>query len=80
HESGSQARMECNLLPPDSFETAEKWLVDLASSRARASVAGAIAERMPSESPRQSSFTPASTRLLLAGNCLARLGDGSSAL
>jgi len=47
HESGSQARMECNLLPPDSFETAEKWLVDLASSRARASVAGAIAERMP---------------------------------
>jgi predicted Rossmann fold flavoprotein len=47
HESGKQARMECNLLPPDSFEAVEKWLVDLATSRARASVAGAIAARMP---------------------------------
>ncbi len=44
---GAPARMECNLLPPDNFETVEKWLVDLASSRARASVAGAIAERIP---------------------------------
>jgi predicted Rossmann fold flavoprotein len=47
HELGEQARMECNLLPGENFETVEKWLVDLASSRARASVASAIAARMP---------------------------------
>jgi hypothetical protein len=47
HESGEQGRMECNLLPEENFETVEKWLVDLASSRAKASVASVIARRMP---------------------------------
>jgi hypothetical protein len=47
HESGSQAKMECNLLPTETYETIEKWLVDLATSRAKSSIANIIAEKMP---------------------------------
>jgi predicted Rossmann fold flavoprotein len=47
HESSAQARMECNLLPTENFETMEKWLVDLATTRAKSSIASAIADRMP---------------------------------
>jgi hypothetical protein len=47
HESGSSARMECNLLAPDNFETVERWLVDQASSRGRTSIAAVLATRLP---------------------------------
>ncbi len=47
HESNAQARIECNLLPGENFETIEKWLVDLATTRAKSSIASAIADRMP---------------------------------
>jgi predicted Rossmann fold flavoprotein len=47
HESGVEARMECNLLPSENFESVEKWLIELASSRARATLANAITAKMP---------------------------------
>jgi predicted Rossmann fold flavoprotein len=47
HESGQQAKMQCNLLPPDDFEAVEKWLIDQASSRAKSSLASVLATRLP---------------------------------
>ena len=47
HESGRQARVQCSLIPPDDFETAERWLVDLAASRPKASLATALTPRLP---------------------------------
>jgi hypothetical protein len=46
-ETGLKPRMICNALYPDSFESAEKWFIAQASSRPRASVLTAIAQRLP---------------------------------
>jgi len=46
-ESGAAVRMECNLLPCETLESVEKWLVDLTSGRAKASIAGVVATRLP---------------------------------
>ncbi|MDP9173709.1 MAG: NAD(P)/FAD-dependent oxidoreductase [Planctomycetota bacterium] len=47
HEGGAATRMECNLLPSESFETLEGWLIDLALQRPKLSIAGAVAMRLP---------------------------------
>jgi predicted Rossmann fold flavoprotein len=47
NESGREARVQCNLIPPDDFSTAERWLVDVASSRPKASVVTALTARLP---------------------------------
>jgi hypothetical protein len=47
HESGQSASMACNLLPDESFETMERWLIDSATSRAKSSIANAMAEKLP---------------------------------
>jgi len=47
HESGRQPRMACNLLPGETFETAERWLIDSAGTRPRATVVNLLAERLP---------------------------------
>jgi hypothetical protein len=46
-ETGRNPQMKCNLLPPDGFEQADRWLVDQAASRPRASVGAALAQRIP---------------------------------
>lgn len=46
-ELGDAPRMQCNLLAGESFETAEKWLIDLATSRPRSLVVNAISDRLP---------------------------------
>jgi predicted Rossmann fold flavoprotein len=46
-ESGAKPIMTCNLVPPDGFEALERWLIGMASSRAKLSVTHAIALRMP---------------------------------
>ncbi len=47
HEAGLAPEMRCNLLPPDDFEAVERWLIGLATARARASIATALAHRLP---------------------------------
>jgi predicted Rossmann fold flavoprotein len=47
HETGRQPRMQCNLLPRETFETVEQWLIGGASSRPRGSVVSLLAERLP---------------------------------
>jgi hypothetical protein len=47
HESGAEARMQCNLLPGENFETAERWWIGLATSRPRLSITNAITTRLP---------------------------------
>lgn len=46
-ETGRQPQLRCNLLPPDGFEQAEKWLVSQAAAHPRASVASTLAKRLP---------------------------------
>jgi predicted Rossmann fold flavoprotein len=46
-EIGDEPRMLCNLLAGESFETAEKWLIDLATARPRALLVNAMSERLP---------------------------------
>jgi predicted Rossmann fold flavoprotein len=40
--------MHANLLPTQSFETVEQWLIQLATARAKAAVTTMLAERLPS--------------------------------
>lgn len=47
HEGGCEARVQCNLLPGETFETAERGLIDFATARPRAAVIGHLAGRMP---------------------------------
>jgi predicted Rossmann fold flavoprotein len=47
HETGQDVRMLCNLLPGDTFETTERWLIGLASSRPKLSIGNAISMRLP---------------------------------
>lgn len=46
-ETGLDPQMRCNLIPPDGFDQAERWLVSQAASRPRASVGAVLAQRLP---------------------------------
>jgi predicted Rossmann fold flavoprotein len=47
-ETRQQPVMHANLLPTQSFETVEQWLIQLATARAKAAVTTMLAERLPS--------------------------------
>jgi hypothetical protein len=47
HETGQQPRMQCNLFPGESFEGVERWLIDSAGARPKASVLSHLGERLP---------------------------------
>ncbi len=47
HESGQQPTMKCNLLPGESFESAEKWLIDSAAARPKGSILAHLTARFP---------------------------------
>ena len=47
HETGGQPRMQCNLLPGETFETVEQWLIRSAAARPRAAALSVLAERLP---------------------------------
>jgi len=44
---GREVRLEVNLLPGESFESAERWLLELAAARPRLLLHGALAQRLP---------------------------------
>jgi len=44
---GKQAELRASLLPGETFETLEKWLIDLNSSVAKRSVVRVLSERLP---------------------------------
>jgi predicted Rossmann fold flavoprotein len=46
-ESGLSPQLKCNLLPTDDFESAEKWIISLGSSRSKALVTTALTDRLP---------------------------------
>ena len=39
--------MECNLLPDENFQTLEKWMMELATARPKASIGSVLAARIP---------------------------------
>ena len=47
HEVGHAPRMVCNLLPGETFESAERWLIDAIASRPKASLLTHVATRLP---------------------------------
>jgi predicted Rossmann fold flavoprotein len=47
HESGEPTEMRANLLPGQSFEAAERWLIEQAAARAKASALNVVAARLP---------------------------------
>jgi predicted Rossmann fold flavoprotein len=46
-ETGRRPELRCNLLPPDGFEQAERWLVSQAANRPRALLVSVLAQRLP---------------------------------
>ena len=46
-ESGGSPEIRCSFVHPDGFETVERWLMDLATSRPRASMVNALSARLP---------------------------------
>jgi predicted Rossmann fold flavoprotein len=46
-ERGEDPAMKCNLLPGESFETAERWLIDAAAARPKASMLTHVTSRLP---------------------------------
>jgi len=46
-ETGRETKLIANLLPPDDFESLERWLIMLASSRPKLALANAVAQRLP---------------------------------
>ena len=44
---GQSVEMQCNFLPGQNFAQFEKWLIDVATSRPRASVGRVLAEQLP---------------------------------
>lgn len=46
-ETGERPTMRCNLLPGETFERVEQWLIELIASRPRAAVLSHVASRMP---------------------------------
>lgn len=47
HETGLQPTIQCNLLHPDSFESVEQWLIQLATTRPKAAITTVLADRLP---------------------------------
>ena len=47
NESGLAPVMKCNLLPSESFESVERWLIDLATTRPKFSIGNALPHRIP---------------------------------
>lgn len=47
HESGQSPVMKCNLLPGESFDTVERWLIDSAAARPRGSMLTHLCARFP---------------------------------
>jgi predicted Rossmann fold flavoprotein len=47
HETGQQPQMQCNLLPGESFERVEQWLIKAAVTRPRATLLNHLAQRLP---------------------------------
>lgn len=47
HETGQQPRMQCNLLPGETFDSVERWLMQAASARPRGLVLSHLAGRFP---------------------------------
>jgi hypothetical protein len=47
HESGLEVTMKCNLLPGESFESVENWLIQLVNARPKASILTHLAGRFP---------------------------------
>ena len=46
-ESGLGPVMKCNLLPAETFESVERWLIDLAAARPKLSIGNALPQRIP---------------------------------
>ncbi|MEA2734783.1 MAG: hypothetical protein QOE14_1234 [Humisphaera sp.] len=46
-ETGQEPQLRCNLLPGETFESAEQWLIGAAASRPRLSVLNHLATRIP---------------------------------
>jgi predicted Rossmann fold flavoprotein len=46
-ESGQSPSMRCNLLPAETFESAEKWLIDSIAARPRAAMLTHLTSRLP---------------------------------
>ncbi|HSU67213.1 MAG TPA: NAD(P)/FAD-dependent oxidoreductase [Tepidisphaeraceae bacterium] len=46
-ETGKQAEMKANLIPPEDFESAERWLLSQASDRPKAQLANVLSQRFP---------------------------------
>jgi predicted Rossmann fold flavoprotein len=46
-ERGEDPAMKCNLLPGESFESAERWLIDAAAARPKASMLTHVTSRFP---------------------------------
>jgi predicted Rossmann fold flavoprotein len=47
HETGLQPEVRCNLIPGETFETVERWLIESAGERPRVTVVNLLAERLP---------------------------------
>ncbi len=47
HEKGQSPAMTCNLLSGESFESAEKWLIDAAAARPKAFILNHLTARLP---------------------------------
>ena len=47
HETGQRAELRCNLIPPDTFESAERWLIDAIARRPRQSILNLLTPRFP---------------------------------
>ena len=47
HETGQRAELRCNLIPPDTFESAERWLIDTVARRPRQSILNLLTPRFP---------------------------------
>lgn len=47
HETGQKPQLRANLMPPQTFESAERWLIDAAGKRPRASMLGLLTGRFP---------------------------------
>jgi predicted Rossmann fold flavoprotein len=47
HESGREPVLKCNLLPGESFDSAEKWLVNSIAARPKASMLTHLTSRLP---------------------------------
>ena len=47
YETGLEPVMKCNLLPGESFEQVERWLIQSVSGRPKAAILTHLAERLP---------------------------------